>query len=423
LSSQVPPLSSGRPQPVQIIFAALIGTSISSVVFGRAVLALIVALGVILVLIDRHLRQTAWRQLRLSAIHPVGILVIVTMLLWSVSALGSSFPVRSLEAALRSGLFVAVGVIVYAVLRTNPRLHEFSSRVVIASTAVAVTIAVLEMTVLPELYWVLRLKGWHSTPLDTELKSFSSLIVFLFPLLAMAGWKAPPSWRLWAVFAATGLVILAWHNSNRAALAGLLGAVLISVIALFVRYGAKRVVISVVLGVGALFAVVFTWLSISRSHLSDVAPANDWFFPVWLIDFQRQTIWAHSLEIVRQAPWFGIGPNTINFAPGADQPLPGNESLHLIPAHPHNWMVEVFAETGAFGLAALLITLVVIATQLLLEYRRTAAPKYMAAIAVLAGYWVSGLFNFSYWSAWWQLCFALAMAFALSALATGPSKK
>lgn len=413
-------MSSDRLQPFQIIFAALIGVSIPTVVFGRAVLAAIVALGVIALLTDRHLRQSAWHQLREYASHPVGIMVIVTVLFWAVSALGSSFPLRSLEAALRSGLFVAVGVMVYAALRTNPKLHEISSRVIIAAAAVSVTVAIMEMTVLPELYWVLRLKGLISTPLDTELKSFSSLIVILFPLLTLAGWRAPPAWRFWAAFAATGFVVLAWHNSNRAALAGLLGALLVSAVALFVRYGAKRVVISAVLSVGALFAVVFLWLSISRSHLSNVAPENDWFFPVWLIDFQRQTIWAHSLEIVRQAPWFGIGPNTINFASGANKPLPGNESLHIIPAHPHNWFVEVLAETGVFGLFCLIAVIASCVVSLLKDFRAKGNANLISAMAILAGYWASGLFNFSYWSSWWQVSFVVGFVIAL---ASPPTQK
>ena len=67
--------------------------------------------------------------------------------------------------------------------------------------------------------------------------------------------------------------------------------------------------------------------------------------PPWLLDYQRQTIWAHAIDIGMDAPWFGNGINAINLMPGADAPMPRN-NLNIIPAHPHNWLVEVFAETG-----------------------------------------------------------------------------
>ena len=106
----------------------------------------------------------------------------------------------------------------------------------------------------------------------------------------------------------------------------------------------------------------------------------------------------------------------------AAKPLPGDEVLRMIPAHPHNWVVEVMAETGALGLLALLFTLVFFYVYLLLKYRKTGEAGYLMAILVFAGYWTSGLFNFSYWSAWWQLSFVLTTAFALSAFSAKTSK-
>jgi len=41
-------------------------------------------------------------------------------------------------------------------------------------------------------------------------------------------------------------------------------------------------------------------------------------------------------------------------------------------------------------------------------------PATLTAIAVAAGYWSSGLFNFSFWSAWWQCSFVLMLALCLA---------
>ena len=87
-------------------------------------------------------------------------------------------------------------------------------------------------------------------------------------------------------------------------------------------------------------------------------------------------------------------------------------------------MVEIVAETGFLGLLILAATIFVVFYQLLAKYRHSDDLKYVAAIALMGGYWGSGLFNFSYWSAWWQLSFYLAMVLCLmlNLKQTGASK-
>ena len=117
--------------------------------------------------------------------------------------------------------------------------------------------------------------------------------------------------------------------------------------------------------------------------------------------------------VATEAPWFGVGANSINYMPGADQVISGTYNLHLVPGHPHNWPVEVLAETGAIGLAMLLITITASFVIFSNRYFRTGELRYAIAIAIMGGYWGSGLFNFSYWSAWWQLAFYLSICLCL----------
>ena len=197
-------------------------------------------------------------------------------------------------------------------------------------------------------------------------------------------------------------------------MAGFIGIVFAMAVTEFSR-NPRRLVAKLCVGFTTLLtASVLIWLKVTRNHSIDIAPETNWYFPVWLIDFQRQTIWGHAYQVFETAPWLGVGANTINLTPGANQPLPGNESLHIIPAHPHNWTIEILAETGGLGLFALLATLAAIICSLILNYRKTGIPRYLMVIAMLAGYWSSGLFNFSYWSAWWQVSFVLAVAVAAS---------
>ena len=151
-----------------------------------------------------------------------------------------------------------------------------------------------------------------------------------------------------------------------------------------------------------------------KSELSPVLGHTEWVFPIWLIDFQRQTIWRFALDIWEKAPWFGIGPNTINFLPGADSPLPGDDHLKLIPSHPHNWAVELLAETGIVGVSFVLCTILLTGFYWIRRYAKNHDLAILSLLLISAGYWGSGLFNFSYWAAWWQLSFFLASAIALA---------
>jgi len=405
------------PSSLAMLFASLIGAAIPSLVLGRVVFAVVVGLGVV-ALLASELRAVAWQHLIKQIRSPIGILVLATLAVWMISSLGSNFPVRSVEASVRSGLFVAIGAMIYAGLQANTLLLRWCLCSFIAASFIAIVVAMIEITALPELYWALRLKGWLSISLGTKLKAFSSLAVIVIPVLALSARRCRSYWSVSAVIAIVGIVALVWLTYNRAAIAGFLCIFLTIFLCQAFRFGAHKHVVMLLSGFAASCASILIWLRISRGHYLDAihqphasgATGSDWLIPVWLVDFQRQTMWDHALRIAEKAPWLGIGPNTINFVPSADQPLPGNESLHIIPAHPHNWIVEIIAETGAFGFFALLTLILFAIGSLLLQYRRTGSFAALSSIAIMAGYWGSGLFNFSYWSAWWQVSFVLALA-------------
>ena len=415
--------SSHNPETLSrlFLFAVFIGGAVPSLVLGRAVFGVIAGLA-ILALMASALRPVIWRGLVCGAKSPIGIAILANMLLWSASALGSNYAGRSIEAVLRTGLFVCLGVIVFHGLTSARELQTLAMKAFVATALVGAIIATLGSTVFPELYGLLRFQGWVLAPVTAAYKAYAALSVLVVPLLLWIAINWRGRWQVFAFLAAGLFLFIVWETSNRAALAGFLGILLAGLIAEFARNAKRFIVVVLGLGATAAFAGVGVWLKMTRGRYTEVAPQNEWLFPVWLVDFQRQTIWSHTLKVFESAPWFGIGANTINFAPGADKPLPGNEVLHMIPAHPHNWVVEVMAETGALGLVALLFTLVFFYGYLLLKYRKTGAAGYLIAISVFAGYWTSGLFNFSYWSAWWQLSFVLMTAFALAVFSATPSK-
>ncbi len=394
--------------------AVFLGLAIPALLFGRAVFAIIVILGLITTANKDNFQQ-ALCVCRSQIKTSVGIFITIALICWTISALGSSLPIRSLEAVWRSWIFLFVGIFVFTVFENRAQSTELVERTLVAASLGCAIIALIEITLLPELYWALRFKGWESTPLHTELKSYSSLAVFLIPLCLAIGWSKKGWWQFLALATAITFLLLVILNYNRAAMAGLLSAGVLSLILLLVRFGAKTFLSLALITLGSVIWYTLDWLHTSRVDIVRKSPTGDWWFPIWLVDFQRQTIWEHvSTFTLHNSPFFGIGPNTINFIPGANSPLPGNETLNLIPAHPHSWLFEIFAETGLVGCGVLVIALTLITWRLTKTYLAFGNPMVLCSLGIMASYWVSGLFNFSFWSAWWQTSFFLSMAFALA---------
>jgi O-antigen ligase len=174
------------------------------------------------------------------------------------------------------------------------------------------------------------------------------------------------------------------------------------------------------LGAVAIFIVVIIWLNMTRQRPDF---DGDWYFPLWLVDYQRQSIWKFAAELTQKNFWFGMGINTINFAPGADNIIPNTlHNLKMIPSHPHNWVIEIAAETGICGLLSLLVVICMSFMHMVRKFFHGADISYLVSIGISTGYWVSGLFNFSFWSAWWQVSFMLITALCLSLKADISSK-
>lgn len=396
----------------------LIGIAVPAVAFGRSTMAVIAVIGLIAMLLS-DLRPVAWARVRTEFATRSGMLAALTIAVWEISALGSNFQIRSSEAVLRTGLFGIAGIMVFAALRADPKGCRTAVRAFVIASAITAAFCIIVMTVLPNLYWLVHLKGWHGTKLQTELKGYTSLYVMIAPVLVWALFHETPRYRLLAIATLVGGTYLVWATNNRAAIAGFLAMGLAIPFCWMTRRSTRKYLFATFAAAVLLLVAVLFWLRTSREWTDTSVPKGSWLFPVWLIDFQRQTTWEYTLEFAARAPWFGIGANTINFAPGADSPMPGDRNLHIIPAHPHNWSVELLAETGAVGLIAMLAAVGAAMLRMLKGFRHTGRSAFVVAVAIVTGYFASGLFNFSYWAAWWQVSFFVTTALALALPADG----
>jgi len=396
------------------LFAVFLGIAIPSLAFGRVVFAVCVSLALIALFVCRSWREVLG-ELIAQCRTLFGMLILLTFIAWLPNLFFSNFPIRSFEAVFRTLIFVAVGSVFCSALSSERRLLDVSLHAFCAMTAISISFALVAMTVLPEIYWAIRFEGWLSQPVATRLKGFSALGTLVVPVLVLAGYRLSTAGKFIATLLSVGFLAVISIGYNRSAMAGLLAMVAAVMVAVLLRRGTRRSVLISLFGFGAVLAGTAAWLRITRANMiteiQKFAPGSEWNFPVWLVDYERQTIWSHALDFASDSPWFGIGANTINFVPGADAIIQGTRDLHVIPAHPHSWAVELFAELGAVGLAMVLITIGVLAWQALIGWRRSGQVGLLVAIAVMAGYWGSGLFNFSYWSAWWQVSFLICLAY------------
>ena len=362
-------------------------------------------------------RQQYWRALRDQAGTPIGMMVLVTLALWLPSMFASPLPLRSLEAWIRVPIFVGFIVFLAAILSERRETLALALKALMVAGAVATVFALSSLTFLPEVLSFAKRSSWSAMPYPgfrppDILKPYAALSVLMAPVLVWAGWRTGAGWRGLAGATVVGLLAVVWLTYNRAAMAGLLAIAVVGAGLTMVRRRNLAVNVAVFAVVVMVSLAMVLWLYQTRGYI-DVPAGGVAILPPWLLDYQRQTIWAHAIDMAMRAPWFGNGINVINLLPGADASLT-RTNLNIIPAHPHNWLVEIFAETGAIGAFALLTVVITLCLKLAGDFLRYRDTALLAALMVNVGYWGSGLLNVSFWSAWWQISYLLMTAFCLA---------
>jgi O-antigen ligase len=393
------------------ISIVLVGVAVPVLVVGRSVLAVALGLAVIgLMLVER--RSDVWRDMATAARSPLGLLVLAVVVLWLPSMAASPMPGRSFETWARVPVFMAAAGFIWAALASGREGLDLALRTLLAASAAAVIAAVVALAGLPELISLLRARGWVGADPVLDLKAFAAATLLLLPVVLWAGRRLGDRWLMTALASSAGLLAVIWMTHNRSAMAGLLAVFLTGGLLIVLIHRRPNVIAAVGIALGLLVAGLLARLEYYRSGLHPPEGVVT-VLPNWLVGYERQTMWRFALDLGQEAPWFGRGINIINFLPGAEKSMPGGK-LTMIPSHPHSWLIEVFVETGLIGVLGLVVVVVALAIWLGRDYLRRRDDAVCAALMVHVGYWASGLFSFSFWSAWWQVSYLLLMAVALA---------
>jgi O-antigen ligase len=395
------------------IAAIALGMSILALLNSRGAFAAAVAVGGLAMVSSPGFAETS-RHFRRAVVTPPVLLAAAVLVAWLPSTILSSFPWVSIQVLARMVLFLVFGVWVYAFFLERPRALDLLLKTLIIGSAFGVVVANVGIWAFPDL--MVLIKGQAAVDAKQAslmVKAFASASVMLIPFELWAGWRLGGRWKGAAAVLSLALLVLIGLADSRAGMAGLLGVVGGALLASMARKEPRwqAVGFALILIVAGTAILVF----LADRNQASMLPERLLSFPPWLVDPHRQLIWRYALDLAALSPWTGWGINTINLVP----PPPGMSAIAFgipaMPSHPHNWILEVFAETGVIGGIPMLIAVTVSFVAAVRRYRLDGDLRFMSVVSTSGAFWVSGLFNFSFWSAWWQVSYILMVAFLCAA--------
>ena len=409
MNSQTPTMAEKLP----VVFATFTGLILPSIFLGRAATAVIAGLALCCIPLIAD-RRRLWGDVRDAVATPVGFLITATAAVWLLGLTESPDVPKSFLTELRSACFIVFSVLIWSLLSISRELIDRCHQAFVIAILVLAAYAIIGMVFAPALISFVRGHGWDPAfSAHIGLKETGSAAGMMIMLAVYLAFRWSGRWRIAASVCALMLLVVCYLTESRAGYAGLLGAGLAIWLTLVAKkrnlrlFAGGLMVGAVVLG---LVAIVLVGIKHDRFQFPGEEQA---LIPYWLIDAPRQGIWEKTLEVSEPYRWTGFGINMINLAPGADDYNEIGGTVY-VPAHPHNWVIEILAETGIPGLFMMLLTIAAFTVALIKRYWTSDHGVLLAAIGIWAVYWTSGLFNFSYWSAWWQLSIYTLIAICLA---------
>lgn len=353
---------------------------------------------------------------------PLGLAIILTFLLWLPGVADSPDLGRSLAIWGRMVGMVAVGALIHYFLSRGGL--EACLRAMIVAALICALIALLGLYVASPIYALFRGKGWVDVNAAQILKYYGSALACLAPVVVWAGIRLGGTWIYAGLLHLAAAFMLILAVDSLAGRWGLIAALVIGGIVYVCQCwqllrGRAAALFLILLAV--LCAAAVAWVLTRLPPPPDAGQIVDGVYrgpvetglPVSLVDAHRQYIWGFSFDSALDAPYFGHGIDVSNYLPGASV-LIEKFNQTLIPSHPHSWLLEIFLETGAFGLAALLAALALL-LRLWLRIGAGSPGTAAVGVAVFVAFWSSSMLNFSIWAAWWQGVFIVLSAIVLAA--------
>ncbi|MEQ9519552.1 MAG: O-antigen ligase family protein, partial [Parvibaculum sp.] len=144
-----------------------------------------------------------------------------------------------------------------------------------------------------------------------------------------------------------------------------------------------------------LIAFMPLLISIATYFLLETEVASHMDMSMRITVLSRLDLWAYVAGLVWEAPWFGYGLEAGRFIP-IDQVtfayFSGN-AMH----HPHNGLLQIWFELGAFGAMAAIVGWVALVRSL----GRQSISSRRFLLAGLSNFIVIGSVSHGLWQSWW----------------------
>lgn len=414
---------------VERIAGGVLGASLPLLVSSELTAGVLVALGLGLALLSPG-RASLLAAMASALKSPLALAGLALLLSWVPAFVFSIQPLRSLSPfGGMAGLLLAASLITTFLARSEGARELCLKTLVIAALACG-ALALIAAHGGSVVYAPFRGRPFEAFPAAQFIKYYASAVACLAPVVLLAGLRLKGAWRSAALcYPAMVLAVILSLDSG----AGLLGLVAGAVVFALVAAGIVPRLRAPALGLLAvLVAVGLAGLGWLFAHAPSPPPFEamaggvydgpiETPLPLSLVDAHRQQIWGFSLAQVSNAPWFGHGLDLSNFLPGAHTRI-AQFNQEFVPAHPHNWLIELLVDAGFVGLAGVIGALAVLAARFLVIAR--ADPLRAAAgLGLMAAYLSSSLLNFSVWSFWWQMEFLVLVAILLALPMPGASRQ
>lgn len=296
---------------------------------------------------------------------------------------------------LRLGLLLAAGG---ALMAAAQGVSENGRRLVIRVTMIALFVQLLAVIALStfELASIQLFYG-HDAPADEGVQNITRnalIITVAAPFLILQlveGRGRITSFAISGVILAAVIAFLIAREIDAGLLALAGTAICYGIVRVFRRIGFRIIGGLIALAI-MISPLIFQFISSGANAATAVNSMQ-----------YRQVIWKRVLEFIWDKPVFGSGVGALR---AYREQIPDGvfAGQLLVPNHPHNMLLQVWAETGGVGAALLSVVVLLAAFRLPRpETLGLSALRISAIIGGLTASWVS----FDIWNEWWWAVFCL----------------
>jgi O-antigen ligase len=394
----------GKRDPLAILAAVCIGLSVPLSQIGISYTTSLLAVASVAAFL--HPNRTLWIREAVARLKsPLGIAIGIVFIAWIPSLLVSIDPAKSVQVWFRSAAYLCLGSVLWAFLRNNPRSLLLAQKVLIAAATASVLLVAVNFLGGTEYIRALRFKEFTEGYPFKVMKLYAAPAACLIPVLICIGYRLGRVILLGSLAISAGFVVFVYLTGSGAAVMGLLFGIY-CVVTTWLGRQYVSIAISSLVGLAVAVAAWYVWFALQT--IPDLNDFDGYPISPYTVDRHRQIIWLFVMSRIPDAMWFGYGIDAINKIAGAGEIIMVLKAEYL-PSHPHSWALEILAETGVLGFCAFIGSLGVAFYRACRE-AIIGSPEALAVVGLLAIYFGSGLFSFSFWASWWQLVLIILWA-------------